>query len=221
MTSDHVFIVRRNVAGIRIPDSRLALEAEAMVRLWSSRSLFNHAFRTYLFGELLGRKRGERVDSELLFIGAIMHDLGLTEKFRGAERFEVDGADAAKAFLSQRGVGEEKSAIVWDAIALHTSLGIADRKQPEVALVHCGAGVDVAGLRLDELRVGDVNEVIEAYPRMGFKSDFLESIARVVRSKPKTAGFDAAADVGKRFVPAFRVPDFCELVLSAPFSEQS
>jgi hypothetical protein len=219
MTSGHSPEVRREVAGIRIPDSRLALEAEGMVRLSSSRALLNHAFRTYLFGELLGRKRRMRVDSELLFLGAIMHDLGLTEKFRGEERFEVDGADAARDFLSQRGVTQERSAIVWDAIALHTSLGIADRKQPEIALVHCGAGIDVAGLRLDELRASDVNEVIEAYPRLSFKNDFLESITRVVREKPRTAAFDAAADVGKKFVPAFRVPDFCDLVMAAPFDE--
>jgi len=219
MTSDHGPEVRREVAGIRIPDSSLALEAEEVVRESSPRCLLNHAFRTYLFGELLGRSRKLKYDSELLFVGAVMHDLGLTEKFVGQERFEVDGADAAQTFLAQRGVSDEKNAVVWDAIALHTCVGIADRKRPEIALVHFGAGIDVAGLRLEEVEVPDINEVLQAYPRLDFAKVFLESIARVLREKPHTAALNFAADVGKRFIPAFQALNFCDLVISAPFSE--
>src|SRR5262249_30148278 len=136
--------IAREVAGIRIPDSTLALDATEIVRAASSPSLFNHAVRTYLFGELLGRSMAYVYDSELLYLSAIMHDLGLTDTFAGQGRFEVDGADAAQTFLSARGVSQEKIALAWDAIALHTSAGIADRKQPQVALVHSGAAVDVA-----------------------------------------------------------------------------
>jgi hypothetical protein len=164
MTSDPGAELRREIAGIRIPDSRLALEAEEVVRESSPRCLLNHAFRTYLFGELLGRCRKLKYDSELLFVGAVMNDLGLSEKFAGQERFEVDGADAARTFLAQRGVSEEKNAVVWDAIALHTSVGIADRKQPEIALVHFGAGIDVVSFRLEEVEVCDANEGCRLIP---------------------------------------------------------
>jgi UTP:GlnB (protein PII) uridylyltransferase len=84
---------------------------------------------------LLGIRDGLKCDRELLYLGAIMHDLGLTERFDAEQRFEVNGADAARAFVLEHGLSDEKAEIVWDAIALHTSIGIAVRKQPEIALV--------------------------------------------------------------------------------------
>ena len=209
----------RDIAGIRIPDTKAAREATGLVREVSSPSIFNHVMRTYFFAELLGRKSALKYDSELLYFASVMHDLGLTEKFQGAERFEVDGADAAAAFLSSRRLPREKVDLVWDAIALHTTVGIAHRKQPEVALVHFGAGVDAIGLRFEEIPKSLVAEILETYPRLAFKKALLGALTQVVRTKPHTAAFNIAADVGRKYIPEFQAPDACSLILAAPFSE--
>jgi hypothetical protein len=209
----------KEIAGIRIPDSKIAVEATEVAREASSPPLFNHVLRSYIFAELVGRRMNVRYDSELLYIAAVLHDLGLTERYQGAGRFEVDGADAAAQFLSARGVLKDRVDLVWDAIALHSSFGIADRKQPEIALVFFGTGVDVGGVMLDQIPPEALEHVIEAYPRLGFKKAFLEAIAEVVRKKPQTAFFTFQAGIGRRYVPGFEEPNACDLITNAPFLE--
>ena len=113
--------IPREVAGVKLPDSKLARDATDFTRGLSAPVVFNHVLRTYLFGELLGRAKGLKFDSELFYLGAVLHDLGQTERFMGRQRFEVDGADAAAEFLKDKGVPEESVEVVWDAVALHTS----------------------------------------------------------------------------------------------------
>ena len=155
----------REIAGIRLPDSALAHKAVDLASCVSPDVVRTHVLRTFVFGSLVGKEQGLRYDEELFFLGAVLHDLGLTAEFRSSERFEVAGADAAAAFLHNEGVAPERREIVWDAIALHTSVGIASRKRPEIALVHIGAGVDVLGMGLDTLPPTLVAETLEALPR--------------------------------------------------------
>jgi HD domain len=133
----------REIAGIRLPDSALARKAVDLTFHVSPAVVWTHVLRTFVFGALVGRVRNLHYDEELFFLASVLHDLGLTAEFRRAERFEVVGADAADAFLKDQGVDPERREVIWDAIALHTSIGIASRKRPEIALVHIGAGVDV------------------------------------------------------------------------------
>jgi hypothetical protein len=212
-------LMHREVAGIRMPDTKLAIEATELVYQASSRSLFNHVVRTYLFGELFGRAAEVHYDSEALYLASIMHDLGLTKAFQGCERFEVDGADAARKFLEGRGLSEQTIWLIWDAIALHTSVGIAHRKQPEVALVHLATGTDVIGLRLDEISKDHLHQVLEAFPRLQFKAVFLNELKRVVQIKPQTAAFNFMADVARCCVAGYVAPDATDLFASAPFAE--
>ena len=132
--------IPQEVAGVKLPDSKLARDATDFTRGLSAPVVFNHVLRTYLFGELLGRAKGLKFDSELFYLGAVLHDLGQTERFMGRQRFEVDGADAAAEFLKDKGVPQESVEVVWDAVALHTSRGIVERKRPEIALVSAGPG---------------------------------------------------------------------------------
>ena len=141
----------REIASVRIPDSALAQKAVDLAYRVSPAVVWTHVLRTFVFGALVGRAQNLRYDEELFFLASVLHDLGLTTEFRGTERFEVVGADAAAAFLKDQGVNDERRAIIWDAIALHTSVGIASRKRPEIALVHIGAGIDVLGLELNKL----------------------------------------------------------------------
>ena len=209
----------KEIAGIRIPDTRLAVETMELVREVSSPALLNHVVRTYIFGTQVGRTLGLRFDAEVVYVAALMHDLGLTPRYMGPGRFEVDGADAAARFLTEHGVAADKVALVWDAIALHSSQGIAERKQPEVALVHFGAAVDVEGSRLDHIPLEVVHQTLATYPRLGFKKAFLAAIADVLRQKPATGFLTFMDGIGKRYVPGYQPPDVCELIMAAPYSE--
>src|SRR6476661_891606 len=127
------------IAGIDIPDSRLASEATELVRDVASPLLFHHSRRVFLFGSLQGNRLGLTPDPELLYVGAMFHDLGLTEKYRRTDqRFEIDGADEARRFLHAHGVAGEPADRVWTAIALHTTPEIPLHMAPEVALVTRG-----------------------------------------------------------------------------------
>jgi hypothetical protein len=207
------------IAGIRIPDSRLARQALELTRETSSEWLVHHALRTYVFGSLLAAQKGWEVDAELFFLGAVLHDLGITERGHGPQRFEVEGADWAERFLIERGLPTERAAIVWDAIALHTSRGIADRKAPEIALVHLGAMMDVAGVGLDALPRTELDETLDALPRLGFKTSIVDAFARTIQANPGTAIHTFVTDLARTCVPGFVCPSMQSLIEGAPFVE--
>jgi len=211
--------IPQEVAGVKLPDSTLAREATDFSRALSAPVVFNHVLRTYLFGELLGRAKGMEFDSELFYLGAVLHDLGLTERFIGQQRFELDGADAAAEFLKDKGAPEEWVEVVWDAVALSTSRGIVGRNRPEIALVNAGAVVDVIGFEVDQLPKEAVAQVIAAFPRMGFKKTFQKVMAEVVARNPDTTFFTFLADIGERHVPGYHAPNFCDLMNVAPFAD--
>jgi hypothetical protein len=209
-----------SVAGIRVPDTRLARDTAAFVREASSPALFRHVLRTYLFGALLLDRRGVRYDRELAFVAAALHDLGLVEAYRTpTERFEVDGADAARRFLRGRRVPADRVAVVWDAIALHTNAGIAARKSPEIALVSLGSGLDFTGNGLDEIEPDALAEVLTAFPRDGFTQEALDTILSLCRTKPLSVLMHPFAEVGRRHLPGFPVPTLEDLLLAAPFAD--
>jgi hypothetical protein len=172
-----------------------------------------------LFGDLLGKRDGLKCDRELLYLGAVMHDLGLTERFGGEQRFEVDGADAARAFVLKHGLSDEKAEIVWDAIALHTSLGIASHKQPEIALVHLGASADVMGMRIADISPEVVEQVLEAYPRLGFNASMTELLVSQVNKKPQVAAFSWLTEVGRGCIHGFTSPNWQVVLDGSPFTE--
>src|ERR1043166_699181 len=149
-------------SALLIPDSLLAKEATKMLREHSTDLLFNHSIRVYLFAAEQGRQQQLRFDAELLYVAAAFHDLGLTKNFSSrAERFEVDGANAARQFLAAHDVPEEQVQTVWLAIALHTTPGITHHMRPEVALLYSGVGLDVLGKGLDQFP-SDLREQIVA-----------------------------------------------------------
>ncbi|KYG01220.1 hypothetical protein BE21_56700 [Sorangium cellulosum] len=205
------------IAGIHAPDTRLAQDATVLAREVSAPYLFHHVMRSYYFGELAARQSGLACDRELLYLSVVLHDLGLTERFAGPERFEVDGANAARTFLEGRGLPREKASLVWDAIALHTSLGIAQHKEPEVAIAHLGIGIDYGGVGLEALPRGAVEEILRAYPRLEMKQDFRRALCGVVERKPHTTAGNFLSDFGRRYVPGFQPFDASALLEGAPF----
>jgi hypothetical protein len=211
--------IPREVAGIELPDTKLARDATDYVRELSAPLVFNHVLRTYVFGALVGQAMNLKFDGELFYLGAVFHDLGQTERFMGRQRFEVDGADAAAEFLQDRGIPKESIEVIWDAIALHTSGGIVERKRPEIALVSAGAGADVCGFGIDQLPKDAVAQVIAAFPRPGFKKSYQKVMAEIVVRKPETATGNFLAGIGERLVAGYTAPNFCDLINASPFAD--
>ena len=205
------------IGGIVAPDSDLARKAATLAKQAHSEVLLNHVHRTWWFAEFLGRKREMNYDRELLYIASLLHDLGLSALHAADKRFEVDGADAASRFLLANDYPKSKAEIVWDAIALHTLADIADRRQPEVALVHFGAYVDVMGLRMEEITPSLIDDTLVLYPRIGMKAAFTEALAEVATKKPHTAIGTGLADIGRRLVHGLEIPNVCDIIFAAPF----
>lgn len=208
------------VAEIQIPDSALAKAAAELLREHGNDLLWNHSHRVYLFGALMGKRNNVNYDSELLYISALFHDLGLTKHYSSPDkRFEVDGANAARSFLRSYGVPEESARLVWDAIALHTTIGVAQYKEPEVALIYSGVGYDVMGENFDAFTEETRNQVTSAYPRDGFKNKILPAFLEGFAHKPETTFGNIKADVCARLLPGFKRTDFCDCVLHSPWHE--
>ncbi|SFI36009.1 HD domain-containing protein [Paenibacillus sp. UNC496MF] len=210
----------RTIADIAIPDSRLASQAAELLRDHGDELLWNHSHRVFLFGALQGRQAGLAFDSELLYISALFHDLGLTKRYSSPDlRFEVDGANAARDFLRSHGVPEASVRLVWDAIALHTTIGIAQHKEPEVALIYSGVGYDVMGENFDALTTDIREQVTAAFPRDRFKQKILHAFLEGFKHKPETTFGNIKSDVCELLLPGYKRPSFCDCVLHSRWSE--
>lgn len=207
-----------SVAGVRLIDSDIAQRAAELTRSVSPPYLFNHAVRTFLFGSLIGKSTGRKVDQEILYLACILHDLGLTEQFSGDLPFEIQGAEAAKHFLLQHGYANVNSGIVWDAIAMHASM-LGQFKQPEIALVGEGAGADVLGPDPSQVSNGETAAILDAFPRLHFKVAFVQTCAHIVEQHPHGASRSFMRDIGTRYVSGFQPPNICDLIAKAPFEE--
>ncbi|MDD9941407.1 MAG: HD domain-containing protein [Myxococcales bacterium] len=207
-----------SVAGVAFPDTALAEAAFQLAGAESPPELFNHVMRTYVFGALAMQARGVTFDEELAFLGAVLHDLGLTERFTSAEQtFELDGADNAKAFLLEHNAPPDRAEVIWDAIAMHTTGWLAARKRPEVAIVSQGALLDVAGVGLEALDAAIVEEILEAFPRLAFKRSIVNTMIEHCKRKPQAVLLTQFAETGRRHLPSFNPPILEDLVLAAPF----
>ena len=208
----------RKVAGIPMVDTMIAKAANELALSASPPYLYNHAVRTYLFGALIGRAAKLKFDEELLYLACVLHDLGLTKRFIGNRPFEIEGAIAAGNFLRQQGLSVTKAAVVWDGIAMHP-LAISQYRKPEIALVGAGAGADVVGAGLEDVTASDRDAVLHAFPRLGFKSEFVATCADVVRQHPAGAARTFMRDIGERNVQGFKPANICDAIERAPFSE--
>jgi HD domain len=203
-----------SISGVTIPDSKLTREATELVRDTESPLLFNHSTRVYYFGALAGNRCSLKFDPELLYVGAMFHDMGLTPRYSSeADRFEVDGANAARAFLRQHSISEPDINIVWTAIALHTTPGIPRYMHPVVALVTAGVEMDVLGIGYPDFGDTDREAVVRAYPRSAyFKEDIIKAFYGGIKHKPETTFGNVKADVLADKDPNFRRENFCRVI---------
>ncbi|KVS30454.1 HD domain-containing protein [Burkholderia cepacia] len=202
------------IQDVAVPDSQLAREITEFVRDTSTPLLFHHSSRVYLFGALEGARRGLNFDPELLYAGAMFHDIGLTGAYSSAtERFEVDGANAAREFLSGRGITAADIDLVWTAIALHTTPGIPRHMHPVVALVTAGVEMDVLGLSYHAFSHEEREAVTHAHPRTPhFKEEIIQAFYNGIKHKPETTFGNVKADVIADKEPHFHRGNFCSVI---------
>jgi hypothetical protein len=209
---------RKTIAGVAMPDSALAREATEFVQDVSTQLLFDHSRRVFLWASLRAEQLVLGYDAELLYVGAMFHDVGLLEGHRSAhERFEIDGANAARAFLERHGLPEEQVMTIWESIALHTTRQVPNYKQPEVRLVALGVQYDLYGSEFDALSPQQRDAVLAAHPRTKFEAGMIEALAEGISYKPETAVGTMLTDVLEATVPGYVRPNFCDYVRNSGF----
>jgi hypothetical protein len=209
------------IAGIQLPDTPLVRDVTDYIRTQENDLLFDHSRRVFFFGALQGLRRGLRPDLELLYVGAMFHDIGLTEPYRTTSnlRFEVDGANAAREFLLQHGVDEAAARRVWLSIALHTTPGVPEFLEPEIALVTAGVETDVLGIGRDDLSPDQLAAVTAVHPRPDFKRRILQAFTDGNKHRPRTTFGNVNADVLQHYDPSFVRDDFVEIILNNSWPE--
>jgi hypothetical protein len=208
-----MFTSGQTAAGVTVPDTKLAREATKLVRESTTDLVYHHSRRVFWFGSLQGQNRGLSFDPELLYIGAMFHDLGLNEQFRSSgRRFEVDSADEARRFLHGHGVPEDSIRRVWTAVALHTTPGIPEFMEPEVALVTAGVEYDVLGIGYYDISDAHRAEITALHPRPDFKRSILQAFTDGIAPKPETTFGNVKADVLERFVPGYQRANFVDII---------
>ena len=182
--------------GMPVPDSALARRARQLIADVAEPFLVNHSVRSYAWAVELARHDELAFDPEILYVAAVLHDIGLVPAYDLGGEYAVDGGIAARALAREAGLAEARARAIEDVIALHNDEAMTPDAASEVVLLWDSTGVDVGGDRLEDVRPSLVPELLAAYPRLGFKRGFATLVADQVARKPTGR---AAAMVGAGF----------------------
>lgn len=209
----------REIAGVSLPDSPIIAAMIEYVQRLSEPYLFNHAMRSWLFAETIGQIKRIDYDREVVAIGTVFHDIGLTASVSGPNRFEVNGADAALSFIKGKGLSDRQAQLTWDLIALNSTPSLALHKEPEVAVGTMGIGLDYGGFGVESIPAADVERILGAFPRLKMKQQFADACCRLVKARPETSYDNFLRDFGERFVSGYKPVSTVDLLMNAPFDE--
>jgi hypothetical protein len=209
----------RVLGGIVVPYTPLVSRAIDYAREHSEPYLFNHVMRSWLFAVAIAQSKNTPHDAEVLAVATLLHDLGLAEAFNGPLRFEVESANAARAFARAEGMMEHRAQLIWDGVALNSTPSIGLYKETEVALCTAGIGLDWGGWGYDTLTPSQIATIVDAFPRLGMKERFTHAVCRIVESRPATTYDNFTRDFGERFVSGYKRPSAVDLLYDAPFPE--
>ncbi|MFH7595563.1 HD domain-containing protein [Streptomyces racemochromogenes] len=212
-------------AGVELPRSELAVSALRYAAELTDPVVFRHSLRGYLFGRAIGETRALRAgadyDDELMFVASVLHDIGVSDAGNGDERFEVDGADLAVGFLREHGLSQDRAAVAWDAIALHTFEGIGARKGPEVMLCHAGITADILGRGRELLPAGFADRVHAELPREDLAYVLTDAIVAQALDNPRKAGpLSFPGQLVRRHLPQGALPDWYDLIADAGWGDR-
>jgi hypothetical protein len=209
----------RLLAGVSVPDTPVISRAIEFARERSEPYLFNHAMRSWLFASIIAQRNQTVHDGEVLAVAIILHDVGLTENFKGPLRFEVEGANAARAFARDQGLDDRRVQLIWDTVALNSTPSIALYKETEVAVSTMGIGLDWGGFGYEALKETEVAAIVEEFPRLEMKKQFTHAVCRIVETRPATTYDNFARDFGERFVPGYKPVSTVDYLFNSPFNE--
>ncbi|MDX8450033.1 hypothetical protein [Mesorhizobium captivum] len=209
----------RTLAGISVPDTPLVGRAIDYARRESEPYLFNHVVRSWLFAVRIGQLRHIDHDAEVVALGTLLHDITLNERFNGPRRFEVEGADLARAFATQGGLDERRAQLIWDSVALNSTPSIGLYKEAEVALCTAGICLDVVGLQYELIPAAEIATIVQEFPRLDMKRRMTRCFCHIAEVRPETTYDNFVRDFGERYVPGYRASSAVDLVSNAPFEE--
>ena len=209
----------RLLAGVSVPDTAMIAGALEYAQRLSEPYLFNHAMRSWLFAARIGQLKGINCDQEVVAVGTILHDVGLTAGVSGPNRFEINGANAARSFIKEQGFSDHRSQLIWDLVALNSTPSIALHKEPEVALGTMGIGLDWGGFGLESIPAVEIAAIVAAFPRLNMKHRFAETCRHLVTTRPEVSYDNFLSDFGERFVPGYQRRSTVDLLMNAPFEE--
>jgi hypothetical protein len=209
----------RLLAGVSVPDTPVISRAIEFARERSEPYLFNHAMRSWLFASIIAQRKQTVHDGEVLAVATILHDVGLTEHFNGPLRFEVEGANAARAFARDQTFDDRRAQLIWDTVALNSTPSIALYKESEVALSTMGIGLDWGGWGYEALNETEVEAILEEFPRLEMKKQFTRAVCHIIETRPDTTYDNFARDFGERFVPGYKPVSTVDYLLNSPFTE--
>ncbi|TRC93124.1 hypothetical protein FJV76_19265 [Mesorhizobium sp. WSM4303] len=209
----------RTLAGISVPDTPLVGRAIDYARRESEPYLFNHVVRSWLFAVRIGQLRHIDHDAEVVALGTLLHDITLNERFNGPRRFEVEGADLARAFATQGGLDERRAQLIWDSVALNSTPSIGLYKEAEVALCTAGICLDVVGLQYELIPAAEIATIVQEFPRLDMKRRMTRCFCHIAEVRPETTYDNFIRDFGERYVPGYRASSAVDLVSNAPFDQ--
>jgi hypothetical protein len=212
-------VATRLLAGVSVPDTPVISRAIEYAREHSEPYLFNHVMRSWLFAVILAQLNQSAHDAEVLAVTTILHDLGLAKAFDGPLRFEVEGANAARAFARNEGIDDRRGQLIWDGVALNSTPSIAFYKETEIALCTAGIGLDWGGWGYDKVSEAQVATIVDAFPRLEMKHRFTRAVCGIVETRPATTYDNFARDFGERFVPGYQRASTVDYLLNSPFKE--
>lgn len=212
-------VATRLLAGVTVPDTPAISKAIEFARERSEPYLFNHAMRSWLFAAAIAQLKQTAHDGEVLAVTTVLHDLGLAKGFDGPLRFEVEGANAARAFARNEGIDDRRAQLIWDGVALNSTPSISLYKEVEVALCTAGIGLDWGGWGYEAIPEAQVAAIVEAFPRLEMKQRFTRAVCRIVETRPATTYDNFAGDFGERFIPGYKRASTVDYLLNSPFKE--
>jgi hypothetical protein len=196
--------------------TRLAKAAERLLQETSPDFLIDHCHRSVELASLIVTAGGIALDEEVLFVGVLLHDLGLTQRFHSSVvRFEVASANASRDLALAYGMNAERAANVWDVAALHATGGISDFKSTETAVGSDAIGRDVIGYGLDGFDPEVVAKIMET--RAGFAEPFIQAIVADLHDKPQVASSTWMTTIAAKYIPGFHQSVIEELALADPW----
>ncbi len=197
------------------PDTDLARMAHDLVHATCPAHVAAHCERSTNFAVLIARTEAIEVDLEVLYIGTLLHDVGLAPKYAGPERFEMRGANAVRAMLLEADMAPARAENVWDVIALHASTAIAAHKSTETRIANRGISIDVRGVGAEQLPADAVRAVLDAWPRHEFPASFSQTMIDEVRANPAIVRSSWMECIAVAHVPGFEPADFLSTLHSS------